>query len=209
MGGGASALAALHASTAGTDVTDKRTEFERLVMPHAAAAYGLARWMLRHPQDAEDAVQDAILRAFRSFDQHTGGSGKAWLLAIVRNVALTRLGRARTHGKVVVLQDVLDGKEQDASLALADPAPGPEAELSAKDDRQRVWQALAQLPQTYREVIILREFDDLSYQEIAEVIGVPTGTVMSRLGRARERLRQLLAPAGRTERAGGRKADHD
>lgn len=190
-------------------MTDKRTEFERLVMPHAAAAYNLARWMLRHAQDAEDVVQDSFLRAFRAFDQHASGNGRAWLLTIVRNVALTRIGRGRAHAKVVVLQDVLDGREQDAGVALADPAPGPEAELSAKDDRQRVWRALAALPQTYREVIILREFDELSYQEIADVIGVPIGTVMSRLGRARERLRQLLAPADKAERAGVRKADHD
>ena len=174
-------------------MTDKRTEFQRLIMPHAAAAYDLARWILRHPQDAEDVVQEAYLRAFRAFGQQKDGNGKAWLLTIVRNVALTRLGRVRRLGTVVVLQDVIGGKDTDAATQVADPAPSPEAELSAKDDRQRVWQALDQLSQPYREVIVLREFDELSYQEIAEVIGTPVGTVMSRLGRARDRLRQLLA----------------
>ena len=189
---------------------DRRIEFERQIMPHLSAANDLARWLMRHPHDAEDVVQEAFLKAFRAFDQFSGGNAKAWILAVVRNVAMTRLGRARAHGKVVVLQDVIDEIEDGVGEGSPEPLPRPDEALIALDDRQRVHRALASLPQPLREILVLREFDDLSYQEIAEVIGAPVGTVMSRLSRARERMRRALGDVNEsTDGDMRRKKDHD
>jgi RNA polymerase sigma factor (sigma-70 family) len=173
-------------------LTDRRIEFERLIMPHMAAAYNLARWLMRHPQDAEDVVQEAYLKAFKSFDRYAGGNAKAWILVVVRNTAMTRLSRRPPLGKVVVLHDIIDGVESGAVEALRDPGPWPDAALVTRDEQQIVHRALAQLPQPLREVLVLREFDDLSYHEIADIIGAPIGTVMSRLARARTRMRHVL-----------------
>lgn len=168
-------------------------EFERVMLPHLEAAYGLARWILRHPHDAEDAVQEALLKAYRSFDNYAGGSAQAWLLAIVRNTCLTALSRRKREGKVVALHDTLD----DRVLTLPDPAPLADARLVAEEERRRVHAALFALPTQFREVLVLREFNDLGYREIAGIVGAPVGTVMSRLSRARERLHALLASPGR------------
>jgi RNA polymerase sigma-70 factor (ECF subfamily) len=171
-----------------------RDEFERLVLPHLGAAYDLARWLMRHPQDAEDATQEAVIRAFRAFDRYAGGSARGWLLAIVRNTCMTRLKRLRSSGKVVVLQDVIDEIEmQGAGTTEIGLSPRPDQALLAHEDRERVHRALAALPEPYREIVVLREFDELTYAEIARIVGVPTGTVMSRLARARARLCKLLA----------------
>lgn len=164
-----------------------RSEFDRLILPHLPAAYSLARWLLRQPHDAEDAVQDAALRAFRSFGGYAGGSPRAWLLAIVRNTCLTALERRRTEGNVIVLADA--GPVQERLYESArDPAPAPDAALVSEEERRRVQAAIAALPLQFREVLVLRELEELSYREIAEVVGAPIGTVMSRLARARERL---------------------
>ncbi len=169
-----------------------------------AAAYDLARWLMRHPQDAEDAVQESFLKAFRAFDGYAGGDAKAWILAIVRNTCMTRLRRSGSDKNVVVLDDALASFDPAAIEALRDPAPRPDDTISAAEDRKRVHQALWRLPHAYREVLVLREFDDLSYREIADVVGVPAGTVMSRLARARERMRRLLMAAP----DGSEKDDH-
>jgi RNA polymerase sigma-70 factor (ECF subfamily) len=168
-----------------------RAEFEAVVLEHLGSGYNLARWFLRNPHDAEDALQDACLRAFQAFDGYAGGNGKAWLMAIVRNVCLTRLRHASSP-KVVRLDDVVTQIDQQA-LRSGDAAEGqPDTRLLATLDRDRVGQAIARLPESFREVIVLRELEELSYADIAAIVGVPIGTVMSRLARGRERLRTLL-----------------
>jgi RNA polymerase sigma factor (sigma-70 family) len=170
-----------------------RSEFERLILPHLAVAYSLARWLLRHPQNAEDAVQEAVLKAYKAFDGYAGGNAKAWLLAIVRNTCLTAIERQRAEGRVVILQDVAQERDLQRAASFADPAPLADARLIAEEERRRVHRAIAALPAQFREVIVLREFHDLDYRAIADVVGAPIGTVMSRLARARERLKDGLA----------------
>ena len=168
-----------------------RADFELLMLEHLGAAYNLARWLMRNPHDAEDAVQDACLRALQGFGGYAGGSAKAWLLTIVRNVCLTRLRRT-TSSKVVRLDDVMAQVDVISAARNEGSAQNPDAQLVAKLDSQRVSQAIARLPEGFREVVVLREIEELSYQDIASIVGVPIGTVMSRLARGRERLRVLL-----------------
>ncbi len=158
--------------------------FEAVALAHLDAAYGLARALLRDEHDAQDAVQDAYVRALRHFGAYRGGDARAWLLAIVRNVCITRR-RRRVRGE----------RETPLDDAPELPAPGddPEAALLRAAGVAEVRAALAQLGPESREVLVLRELEDRSYAEIAEVIGVPVGTVMSRLARARAQLRRLLA----------------
>lgn len=160
--------------------------------------------MLRQPQDAEDAVQDAVLKAFKSFEGHTGTSSRAWLLAIVRNTCLTLIERRNAEGKVVVLADAVPGQDR-LHERVHDPAPLPDATMIAQDDRRRVHAAIAALPLQFREVLVLREFHELSYREIADAVGAPVGTVMSRLARARERIAAQLAEQS-PQTATGRKS---
>jgi RNA polymerase sigma factor (sigma-70 family) len=168
-------------------------DFERQMLPHLDAAYNLARWLVRNDEDAEDAVQDAFLRAYQAFASYEGGSEKAWLMTIVRNVCLTRLKRLAQSGKVVMLDEAMGEVEgASADIVPASLNSRPDAELLAKIERARVQAALKKLPQNLREIVVLREFEDLSYQEISEIVGVPVGTVMSRLSRARAQLKALL-----------------
>lgn len=168
-----------------------RSEFDRLILPHLPAAYSLARWMLRQPHDADDAVQDATVRAFRSFGSYAGGSPRAWLLSIVRNTCLTAIERRRSEGNVIVLAETTSAQERLIDT-IRDPAPAQDAALVAEEERRLVHAAIAALPVQFREVVVLREFEELSYREIADVVGAPVGTVMSRLARARERLAAAL-----------------
>jgi RNA polymerase sigma-70 factor, ECF subfamily len=166
--------------------------FERQMLPHLDAAYNFARWLLRNGEDAEDAVQDAFLRAYKAFAGYQGGSEKAWLMTIVRNACLTRLRRAAAE-KVVLLDEAMREVEQtSADIVPASLNSRPDTELLAKIERARVQAALRRLPQNLREVVVLREFEELSYQEISEIVAVPVGTVMSRLSRARAQLKTLL-----------------
>jgi RNA polymerase sigma-70 factor, ECF subfamily len=167
----------------------ERERFERTLLPHMRAAYNLARWLTRSDQDAEDVVQDAYLRAVRFFGGFRGGDARAWLLAIVRNTSHSAWQRGREGAAVPLEEDALE---------VEDEAPGPEDLLLQKASREQVKQALEALPVESREVIVLRELEGLSYKEMADVIQVPIGTVMSRLARARARLRGELV-----ERAGG------
>lgn len=170
-------------------------EFESEVLTHLKSAYGLARVFLRKPEEAEDAVQEACLKALEHFDGYEGrgGGGKPWLLAIVRNVCLSRLRRPDASGKVVHLDEVLAEVERaEARQASEQGAPTAEEVIDSKRDQLRVQRALARLPAPFREVVVLREIEDLSYQEIATVTGLPIGTVMSRLARGRSRLRSIL-----------------
>ena len=148
-------------------------------------AYNLAWWLMKNPQDAEDVVQEAYLRAFRYFSGYHGGSGKAWLFKIVRNVCLGHFADRVPEGKIVTIENI--------HLEVEDPEPLPSAIFERKAAIDLVRAAIEALPAEYRTVIVLREMDDLSYKEIAEVTSVPIGTVMSRLARARQSLTILLA----------------
>jgi len=160
--------------------------FERTVLPYINSAYNLARWLTRNEHDAEDIVQEAFLRAFKSFDTFIPGrDARAWLLAIVRNSCRTWLRRNRPHETATQLDD-------DAAAPL-DTWSDPEAALIKNANSQLIREALEGLPFEYREILILRELEELSYKEIAQIAEVPLGTVMSRLSRAR---RELYARLG-------------
>ncbi len=176
-------------------MVDKRTrrEFERTMLPHLASAHHLALWLLRHPHDTEDAVQDAFLKAFKAFDTWGGDNAAAWLLKIVHNTCMTRLKKRSLRANVVHLDAVPnDDGCQAPSAALADTGPLPEAVVITSAEQRAVRHAVRQLPADFCEVIVLREFEGLSYRQISEVTDVPIGTVMSRLSRARRQLRDLL-----------------
>lgn len=176
--------------------SNKLARFERLVLPHLDAAHNLARWLLRNNHDAEDAVQEACLRAFHFFDSFQGEAGKPWLLAIVRNTCYTLMERNKRL-------DV--GTEFDEQQHSPEPetVADPETWMVQSAGREAIRKALEELPLEYREVITLRELEGLSYKEIAEIAGVPIGTVMSRLSRARKRLEQSLATLVKKEASGG------
>ena len=161
--------------------------FEALVLPHLDAAYTLARYLVRNGADAEDVVQEACLRALKYFDGFRGGhetSGRSWLLSIVRNTALTAQRRNRAEKSATPFDEV------EHSEVIADEHP--EAALLRGAVKDSVARALDRLPPELREAIILRELQGLSYKEISDVAGVPLGTVMSRLSRARARLQDAL-----------------
>jgi len=154
-------------------------------MPHLDAAYNLARWLTRSSAEADDIVQDAMLRAFRAFDGFRGESVRPWLLAIVRNCWRSRAADVQRRGHTPL--------PSDDEGPLAAEGPDPEAEAVRASDRRRLDAVIARLPEDFREVLILREMEDMSYREIAEATGAPIGTVMSRLSRGRGELRKVLA----------------
>lgn len=169
--------------------TSPTQPFEAAVLPHLDAAYNLARWLLRDPHAAQDVVQDAFLRAFRYFDSFRGGDARPWLLRIVRNACFTRLAEQSGQAQAVALDE--DG----TGIEMADPAPDadPAAALDHKRMQVRIDAAIRSLAPAFREVIVLREIEGISYEEIAQVAAIPVGTVMSRLSRARALLRSALA----------------
>ena len=161
------------------------SEFERKVLPHLDAAYNLARFLMRNEQDAEDVVQEAALRAFRFFDDFRGENSRAWFLRIVRNTSFTVLKKNRPDETNIAFDEELHGGQtppMDAGVAL-----------DRAQDRQSVRAAIEQLPPEFREAITLRELEGASYKEIADIAGVPIGTVMSRLARARRQLQLILS----------------
>jgi RNA polymerase sigma-70 factor (ECF subfamily) len=164
---------------------DPRPRFEGTFLPHLAAAYNLARWLTRDRHDAEDVVQDAYLRALRSYGSFHGGDGRAWFLAIVRNTCLTWLKRNRPSQPIVRLDESLHDPPADT--------PEPDRRLIESARRDALHQALGELPVEFREAVVLRELEELSYKEIAAVTGVPIGTVMSRLARGRSLLREQMS----------------
>jgi RNA polymerase sigma factor (sigma-70 family) len=174
----------------------KRSQFEDLMLPHLDAAYNLACWLLRDAHEAEDAVQDAYLKAYEALPQYRGGSSAAWLLKIVRNTCLTMLRRRKGRSNVIVLRDMLSDDDPLLRSALRDVTSVPERQVIAKAEQEAVRAALAGLPEHYREIVVLREFEDMSYQEIADITQLPIGTVMSRLSRARRALREALIESG-------------
>lgn len=171
---------------------EEERKFELLVLPHLRAGYNLARWILRNDGDAEDVMQEAMLRAFRFLDGFSGSSPRAWLLSIVRNAAHTFLqqDRGRTLGTA------FDEDRHAARASAERPPETPEAALQGKE-RQRAFNAAVEaLPVEFREVFVLREIEGLSYKEIAGIVAIPIGTVMSRLSRARRQLQAAICEGG-------------
>ncbi|AFQ47974.1 RNA polymerase sigma factor [Burkholderia cepacia] len=190
------------------DAAARGERFRALVLPHLDAAYNLARWLSGNAGDADDVVQDACMRALRFVDSCRGDNARPWLLTIVRHTWYTEW-RRRTHAHEVALPDTLDDTDvpDDWQPATEDPL----AQLLRGESVRLVNAALAKLPPEYREVLVLREMEDLSYREIAAIADVPVGTVMSRLARGRRRLAVLLGdtqapaperPAGRASTGG-------
>jgi len=163
----------------------KLSRFDEAILPHLDAAFNLARWLMRNDADAEDAVQDACLRAIRFIGGLRGGDGRVWLLAIVRNTCYSRLKRAKTRAVESEFDDEIHSPEAEAE--------NPEALLERSRDSEAIRRALEDLPEEFREVIVMRELEGMAYKQIAEVTEAPIGTVMSRLARGRKRLQQVLA----------------
>jgi len=168
---------------------DQISQFEQTVLPHLDAAHNLARWLTRNDHDAEDLVQMAFVRAVRFFDTYQGGNARAWLLTIVRNTFYSSL-RADPQDEQVF--------DEDLHSPLSDWS-GPEQNQNRADTSRIVNQALEHLPTSFREVLILKEMEEMSYREIADMAGIPIGTVMSRLARARKLLLTYLSSAGSGE----------
>ena len=169
---------------------DNTRRFEQLVLPHLDAAYNLARWLTRNPADAEDVVQEAALRAFKYLSGLRGENARPWLLSIVRQTCYTWLRNNRPPAEV----QMLEGDDFDLVMAtVGDDGGTPETLVSRIEDRALVNRLIAGLPVPLREVIVLRELEELAYHDIADIVAVPIGTVMSRLSRARAHLRADLA----------------
>jgi len=163
--------------------TPAGASFDEVVLPHLDAAYRLARWRMRNQQDAEDVVQEASMRALRYFRTFTGGDGRAWFLQIVRNTCSSWRGH-----RFDTRTDPFDEEQHQSTR----PASDPEALLLQNDDATLVARAMDKVPARFHRLLVLREFEGLSYREVAEVMGIPMGTVMSGLSRARRALREAL-----------------
>ena len=159
--------------------------FEEAMLPHMDAAHNLAKWLLRNEQDAQDVVQEAYLRAFKSFSGFHGSNGRAWLLTIVRNTSYTLLKKNKT----VDLTTTFDEEIHASSYESVSPA----TILEHAEDAELIREAMDKLPAEFREILALRHQEGLSYKEIADITQIPPGTVMSRLARARAKLREYLA----------------
>ena len=166
-----------------------RIRFEQLVLPHLNGAVNLARWILRNRADSEDVVQEAVLRAYRFFNRFHGGDARAWLLQIVRNTCYTWLEKNRPAELMTEFNEEVHQQ----------PSANPETLAAQTNDRERLMRALESLPARAREVLVLRELEGCSYKEIADVVAIPIGTVMSTLARARERLQRTLTAAAAKE----------
>jgi RNA polymerase sigma-70 factor, ECF subfamily len=165
---------------------ERRRRFEAKALPHLDAAYNLARWLTRSSADADDIVQEAMMRAYRGFDGFRGGEMKPWLLAIVRNCFLS----TKTHTRQISIVRLTEDGAAAGESEVADEAPDPEHVAMRTDHSRKLNHVIETLPQEFREVLVLREIEDLSYRDIAEVTSVPIGTVMSRLARARALLKE-------------------
>src|SRR5881296_1685633 len=159
--------------------------FEDAILPHLDAAHNLARWLLRNEQDAQDVVQEAYLRAFKSFAGFRGSNGRAWLLTIVRNTSYTLLKKNRAVDLTTTFDEEIHGS--------GDESASPATILEHAEDAELIRNAMDQLPTEFREIVILRHQQDLSYKEIGEILRIPPGTVMSRLARARGKLKEYFA----------------
>jgi RNA polymerase sigma-70 factor (ECF subfamily) len=172
---------------------DKRGRFEAQVLPHLDAAYRFARWLSRSSADADDVVQEAVLRAFRSFDSLRGADAKSWLLTIVRNCHATA-HRQQQRRAWVPLPEEHDAEDGHAMIAST---PDPEIASMGAERERKLTRLMAALPEDHREVLVLREIEGMDYRQIAKITNVPIGTVMSRLARARAGLKsQWLKDVG-------------
>ena len=163
---------------------DRSRYFDDILWPHLRAAYNFARWLVRNEHDAEDVVQESFVKAFQGLERFRGGDSRVWLLAIVRNTAMSLLRKRKSE---------VAWPADQAAPEPADQGPDPEKAVIASARRRQVRAAIEQLPDEFRETLILRELEGLSYKEIAAVLNVPMGTVMSRLARARDLLLRELA----------------
>lgn len=172
--------------------------FRELILPHLDSAFNLACWLTRNREDAQDVVQEAAMRAFKYFSGFHGADGRVWLLRIVRN---TFYSWCQAKGALADTEfdEELHSLEETNDARPADARGNPEARLMQQDCDRAVQQALAALPLEFREVVVMRELEELSYKEIAAIAGIPIGTVMSRLGRGRKLLAQQLGDAGQGE----------
>lgn len=161
-------------------------------MPHLDAAYTFARWLTRNAHDAEDVTHEAFVRAMTFFPSHQGNEAKPWVLAIVRNTYLTRLQRAKQHPTETLDEEMHESADSGLGMSCAGELDSPEMALVRKASAQLVNRALRRVPPDAREVLILRELEELSYKEIAHIVQAPIGTVMSRLHRGRRLLREEL-----------------
>jgi RNA polymerase sigma-70 factor, ECF subfamily len=175
--------------------SEERARFEQVVLPHLHAAYNLARWLVRREQDAEDVVQEAYLRAYRFFSGFHGGDARAWLLQIVRNTSYSWLQQNRPQEGAAEFDEEM---HSDTQIPV-----NPETLAMESANRERLHRALEELPPNFREVLVLRELEGCSYKEIAEITGIPIGTVMSSLSRARRRLALALGSEPKQEAAHG------
>jgi RNA polymerase sigma-70 factor, ECF subfamily len=170
---------------------EDRARFEATILPHLDAAFNLARWLLRNRTDAEDVTQDAVFRAFRAFGTYRSGNARAWLLQIVRNTCFTWLRQNRMAAEFMEFDETTMPQESE----------NPETLALAGSDREQLTRALESLPESFREILVLRELEGCSYKEIAEITSRPIGTVMSALARARAQLRNSLSqPASKEAR---------
>ncbi|MFA6606828.1 MAG: sigma-70 family RNA polymerase sigma factor [Sphingomonas sp.] len=175
-------------------VSDEARRFREVMLPHLDAAYSLARYLTADPTAAEDIAQEAFLNAFRAFGSYQGGSAKAWLFAIVRNCWRDRARAAMARSRVLIDQAGLSEGQAAAIDNYPDEGETPEAALLRQQEVEGVRTVIAALPEPFREALVLREMEQMSYREIAAVTEVPIGTVMSRLARARDMLATLLLP---------------
>ena len=183
----------------GAKQPDPDGSFSALVLPHLAAAYSLARYLAGDSAAAEDIVQETFLRAFRAFDGYQGGSPRAWLFAILRNCWRDRIAAERARGRVLISAAGLSHAQSAAVENHPDDGDTPETSLLRRREVEAVRTVIESLPEPFREAIVLRELEMLSYREIAMVTEAPIGTVMSRLARAREMLAKLLLPSSAPE----------
>ena len=171
----------------------KRARFERELLPHLDAAHNLARWLLKSSDEAQDVTQEAFLRALKYFDSFRGENARAWVLKIVRNSCYSWIkNRPKLESMTEDDEGNLNPEHECALEAAGHGLPGPDARIIEQTDRQLLNDCLRALPAPYREILILREIEQLSYRDISEVTAIPMGTVMSRLSRARTLLRQRL-----------------
>jgi len=161
-------------------------DFEQVFLPHLDSAYNLARWLLRNDQDAEDAVQEAYVRAFKAFSRFRGGDGKAWFMTILRNVCYTMIKKLRSHETPEPFDEEIHQPAGESEMQEA---------FRQKANAETIHCALEKLPDEFREIIVLHDLEGLAYKEIAALVGIPIGTVMSRLARARGRLRTEVVAA--------------
>jgi RNA polymerase sigma-70 factor, ECF subfamily len=178
----------------------KRSRFESNVAPHVDAAYNLARWLTGNDQDAEDVVQEAMLRAFMYFDGFRGGDARSWILKIVRNTCFTWLEANRPSEIARMAMEELE--DTMTPLVCSEFADDPETLALRRTTALQLNSAIAAIPAAFREVVVLREMEGFSYKEIASVVDAPIGTVMSRLARARAELRRILAQSSCSKGAG-------